>query len=93
MEELPLRALMEVLLGPVGKRKLKLRSLPNVQLLRLHDSELVVRLHNAKKLQDTSAVLERFGAFLASYPLSAELAKAFLAQYARRKPRTLYRYA
>ena len=32
-----------------------LRNLPNTELIHLYDSELVLRLHNAKNLRDTSA--------------------------------------
>jgi len=37
-------------------------------------------------------MLERFKTSLGNYPPSAQLAKDFLAQYAGKKPRTLYRY-
>ncbi len=70
-----------------------LRNLPNAELIHLYDSELVLRLHNAKNLRDTRSVLSQFMSYLGAYPPSPELAKSFLAQYADRKPRTLYRYA
>ena len=38
-------------------------------------------------------MLEQFKLHLGGFPPSPELAKGFLAQYANRKPRTLYRYA
>jgi integrase/recombinase XerD len=82
-----------VLLGPEGKRKLRLRTLSNDQLIELYDSELVLRLHNVKNLSDTRKILARLKEHLGNYPPSAELAKSFLAQYANRQPRTLYRYA
>jgi site-specific recombinase XerD len=84
---------LEVLLGPEGKRKLRLRTLSNDQLIELYDSELVLRLHNVKNLSDTRKILARLKEHLGNYPPSAELAKSFLAQYANRQPRTLYRYA
>jgi integrase/recombinase XerD len=80
-------------LGPEAKRRLKLRNLPNEELLRLYDSELVLRIHNVKNLSDTRKILNRFRTTLGQYPPSAELAKSFIAQYANRQPRTLYRYA
>ena len=69
-----------------------LRNLPNTELVKLYDSELVLKLHNAKNLRDTRNTLSRFMNYLGNYPPSPELAKSFLAQYASRKVRTLYRY-
>ncbi|MBA7468820.1 Tyrosine recombinase XerC [subsurface metagenome] len=69
-----------------------LRNLPNAELTRLYDSELVLKLHNPKNLRDTRTVLSHFMEYLGAYPPSPELAKGFLAKYADRKPRTLYRY-
>ena len=65
----------------------------NDELLHLYDNDLILRLHNAKNLSDTRKLLDRFKQYLGDYPPSPELAKGFLAQYADRKPRTLYRYA
>ncbi len=70
-----------------------LRNQPNSELARLYDSELVLKLHNAKNLRDTRNALSRFMSDRGGYPPSPELAKSFLAQYTNRKPRTLYRYA
>jgi len=70
-----------------------LRHMTNDELFQLYDSDLVLRLHNAKNLSDTKKILTKFKQFLSGFPPSPELAKAFLAQYANRKPRTLYRYA
>ena len=70
-----------------------MRHMTNEELFKLYDSDLVLRLHNAKNLSDTRKVLDRFKEYLNGYPPSPELAKGFLAQYADRKPRTLYRYA
>jgi integrase/recombinase XerD len=70
-----------------------LRNLPNSELVRLYDSELVLKLHNAKNLRDTRNMLSRFMDYLGAYPPSPELAKSFLAQYVEKKPATLYRYA
>jgi site-specific recombinase XerD len=80
-------------LGPEGKRKLRLRNLSNDQLIELYDSELVPRLRNVKNLSDTRKILARIMEHLGNYPPSAELAKGFLAPYADRQPRSLYRYA
>ena len=65
----------------------------NEDLFQLYDSDLVLRLHNAKNLADTRKILTRFKECLGDYPPSPELAKGFLAQYSDRKSRTLYRYA
>jgi len=72
---------------------LALRNLANEDLFAVYDSELVLRLHAPKNLSDTRKLLSRFKEYLGNYPPSPELAKSFLAQYADRKPRTLYRYA
>jgi len=71
-----------------------LRHMQNEELFKLYDSELALRLHNAKNLSDTRKVLAHFLLeYLNGFPPNPELAKAFLAQYADKKPRTLYRYA
>ncbi|MFH1662703.1 MAG: tyrosine-type recombinase/integrase [Chloroflexota bacterium] len=91
-EELPIRELLEVLLGPEGKRRLRLRQMKNEELLKLYDSDLILKLHNEKNLKDTRTILAKFKDYLGEFPPTPELAKSFLAQYASRKPRTLYRY-
>ena len=70
-----------------------LRQKCNDELFELYDSDLILRLRNAKNLSDTRKILAKFKQFLNQFPPSSEIAKAFLAQYADRKPRTLYRYA
>ncbi|MFC2017193.1 tyrosine-type recombinase/integrase [Chloroflexota bacterium] len=65
----------------------------NDELFQLYDSDLVLRLHNAKNLNDTRKILTKFKQHLSEFPPSPELAKGFLAQYSDRKSRTLYRYA
>ncbi len=70
-----------------------LRRLNNDNLFELYDSDLVLRLRNPKNLSDNRKMLIRFREYLDGYPPSPELAKAFLSQFATRKPRTLYRYA
>jgi integrase len=90
---LSIRKLLEALLGPEGRRKLALRDKTNPELFRLYEDDLVLRLHNAKNLQDTRTLLSRYREFLGQFPPSPELAKSFLAQYANYNPHTLYRYA
>ena len=70
-------------MGPEGKRKLKLETFQR-PVIRLYDSELVLRLHNAKNLRDTRKILAHFKEHLGNFPPSAELAKSFLAQFADR---------
>jgi len=70
-----------------------LRQMNNEDLFQLYDSDLVLRLNNAKNLSDTRKILTRFRQYLGNYPPSPELAKSYLAPYTNRKPRTLYRYA
>ncbi len=50
-----MRALLEALLGPEGRRKLSLREMTDDELFRLYDDDLVLRLHNAKNLRDADA--------------------------------------
>jgi len=70
-----------------------LRHKTNEELFQLYDSDLVLRLHNVKNLSDTRKMLGKFRGYLNGYPPSPEIAKSFLASYADRAPRTLYRYA
>ena len=70
-----------------------MRGLSNDELLHRYDSELVLRLRAPRNLSDTRKLLGKFKTYLGEYPPSAQLAKSFLAQYADRKERTLYRYA
>ncbi|MCX6006484.1 MAG: hypothetical protein NTZ34_04385, partial [Chloroflexi bacterium] len=50
LESLPLRDLIETLLGAEGKRRIMLRQMTNDELFKLYDSDIVLRLHNAKNL-------------------------------------------
>jgi integrase/recombinase XerD len=89
----PIRELLETLLGSEGRRRMMLRQKGNDELFELYNSDLLLRLHNAKNLSDTRKILAKFKAYLSEFPPSPELAKGFLSQYASKKPRTLYRYA
>jgi len=90
---LPVRELLETLLGPEGRRRLQLRRMTNPDLFRLYDQELVLKIRNTRNLDNDRRLLAKFQEYLGQYPPSPELAKGFLAQYAHRKPRTLARYA
>jgi integrase len=84
--------LLETLLGPDGKRRLRLRHMTNDELFKQYDSELLLRLHNAKDLGDHRRILSKFKGYVGGYPITVELAKGFLSQYTNRKARTLARY-
>jgi len=92
-EELPLRELLEALLGPEGRRRLELGHKSNDELFSLYDAELVLRIRNERNLEHERRLLSKFHEYLNSYPPSPELAKGFLSLYSNRKPRTLARYA
>ena len=83
---------MSAVLGPQEMRRLELRQMDNEELFRNYDNDLVLRLQNPRNLSDTRKMLGRFKTHLDGRPPSPELAKEFLAQFANRKPRTLYRY-
>ena len=72
---------------------MELRDKTNDELFTLYDADLVLRVRNARNLDNESRLLARFRQYLNGYKPSIELAKGFLAPYAHRKPRTLARYA
>jgi len=80
-------------IDPDYARRLEMRQMSNPDLFKRYDTELVLRLRNEKNLSDTRKMLNKFETFLAGRSPSPDLAKEFLAQFADRKPRTLYRYA
>jgi integrase/recombinase XerD len=92
IEELPLRQLLELLLGEDGKRKLRRRQMTNEQLFASYDSELVLKNRSPKGLYEARRVLKHFHEYLGEFPPTTELGKKFLAQFALRKIATLYRY-
>ena len=91
-EGLPLRELLEMLLGEEGKRKLRLRGMTNDQLFEAYDAELICKHRSAKGLYEDRRVLKHFRGFLGEYPPTPELGKQFLSQFANRKTATLARY-
>jgi len=72
---------------------LELRNKSNDELFTLYDADLVLRVRNARNLDNESRLLARFRQYLNGERPSAELAKVFLSYYAGRKSRTLARYA
>ncbi len=80
-------------IDPDYARRLEMKQMSNRDLIKRYDIELVLRLRNRKNLSDTRKMLGKFEILLAERSPSPDLAKEFLAQYAGRKPRTLYRYA
>jgi integrase/recombinase XerD len=81
-----------MLLGKDGRRWMTIHKLPNNELFKQYDAEIVLRLRNPRNLKDTRRLLNLFKTYIGEFPPTAQLAKSFLAQYANRKPRTLYRY-
>jgi hypothetical protein len=92
IEELPLRQLLELLLGEDGKRKLRLRQMTNDQLFASYDSELVLKNQSVKGLYEARRVLKHFKDFLGEFLPTPELGKRFLGQFSERKIATKYRY-
>ena len=91
-ESVTLKEMLEVLLGTEGKRKLRLRHKSNEELFTLYDSQLVMKHRSRDALEEARRVLRHFKRYLGDCPPSSELATGFLAQFADRKPTTLYRY-
>ncbi len=87
-----LREMLEVLLGAEGKRKIRLRRKTNEELFQLYGAQLALRHRSQDALEEAQRVLGHLGEFLGEYPPSPELAESFLAQFAKHKPTTLYRY-
>ncbi len=76
-EELGLRELLEALLGTEGRRKLTLRHKTNPELFMLYDNELVLRIRNARNLDNERRLPDKFHQYLNGFPSSVELAKRF----------------
>jgi len=70
-----------------------LRNKSNPDLFLLYQSDLILRVKNARNLENERRLLARFAEYLNGYPPSPELAKGFLARFAQRKTRTLARYS
>jgi len=73
--------------------QLHLRQLDNDTLFDTYINELKLRNLSPNYTKKVWELLSKFKEYLNGFPPSPELAKSFLAQYANRKPRTLYRYA
>jgi integrase len=84
--------MVEMLLGPEGRRRLELHTKTNGELFKLYDAELLFRHSSANALREARRVLGHFHRYLGEYPPSAELAKSFLGQFTDRKTTTLARY-
>jgi len=91
-EDLPLKELLEMLLGEEGKRRLRLRHIPNNELFKLYDAELICHHRSAKGLYEDRRVLNHFREFLGEYPPMPELGKQFLSQFAQLSTATFARY-
>ena len=84
--------MLEVLLGADGRRKIRLRRKTNTELFQLYDAQLTLRHRSEDALAEAKRVLSHFRTYLGAFPPSPEIAVGFLAQFANRKPTTLYRY-
>jgi hypothetical protein len=82
-EELPLRQLLELLLGEDGKRKLRLRQMTNDQLFASYDSELVLKNQSPKGLYEARRLIRHFKDFLGEFNSTPELGKQFLSKFAK----------
>ena len=91
-EVLNLKGMMEVLLGTVGRRKLRLQSKSNSELFLLYAGELAVRHRSAAALKEAKRLLGHFETFLGSNPPASELATSFLARFSALTSNTMYRY-
>ena len=86
-EDFGIREMLEVLMGPEGRRKLRLRHKTNDELFALYDSQLVLKHRSADALAEARRFLGHYRAFLGQYPPTPELAASFLAKFSGRKPR------
>jgi integrase/recombinase XerD len=93
LETLGIRQILELLLTPEMRRKLELRQKTNKELFTLYDAELIFHYRTTKPLEEARRILGHFYDYLGEYPPSVENAKAYLAQFAKRKSRTLEKYA
>ena len=59
-ENLPLRDLLILLLGPEGRRRLELKDLTNDRLFPRYETELILRIKNPKNLKSIVSYLRRF---------------------------------
>ncbi|MDP2931937.1 MAG: hypothetical protein Q8O05_05505, partial [Chloroflexota bacterium] len=63
-----MRELVELLLGPEGRRKLMLRRMTNEELFRSYQDELRLKLRNHKNLTDTQKLLAKLRESLGDSP-------------------------
>jgi hypothetical protein len=86
-EDFSVRDMLEMLLGPDGKRKLRLRRKTNSELFALYDSQLVLKHRSPDAVAEARRVLGHFKTYLGEYSPSPELAAGFLAQFKKRSCR------
>jgi site-specific recombinase XerD len=92
IEDLPIRQLLEMLLGEDVKRHLRLRQMTNDELFESYDAELINRHQSAKALKEDRRVLNLFKESIGQWPPSPETANRYLAKFANRKTWTRYYY-
>jgi integrase/recombinase XerD len=91
-EEFSIREMLEVLLGTEGKRRLRNQRKANDELFSDYEAVLKLRHRSREALEEAMRVIGHFRTFLGGFPPSPQMAVKFLAQFAERKPATLYRY-
>jgi integrase len=91
-EEFSIREMLEVLLGTEGKRKLRNQRKTNDELFSDFEAVLKLRHRSREALEEALRVMGHFRTFLGGFPPTPQMAVNFLAQFADRKPATLYRY-
>jgi len=84
--------MLEVLLGTEGKRKLRNQRKTNDELFSDFEAVLKLRHRSREALEEALRVMGHFRTFLGGFPPTPQMAVNFLAQFADRKPATLYRY-
>jgi hypothetical protein len=76
-EDFSIREMLEALIGPEGKRKLRLRHKTNDELFALYDSQLVLEHRSPVALAEARRFLGHYRALLGQYPPTPELAASF----------------
>ena len=78
LEDLPLRDLLLIIMGPEGRRRLELKYVSNDKLFTMYQAELILRIRNERNLKNIINFLDKFKDYLGQYPPSEPLCKAFL---------------
>ena len=79
-------------MGTEGKRRLRNQRRANDELFSDYEAVLKLRHRSREALEEAMRVMGHFRTFLGGFPPTPQMAVKFLAQFADRKPATLYRY-